>query len=307
MTDFIRDAGILASQIAQVKKFFNNILPIPMGGYPVAIELSVQLNIPIIHREEEADENTLIVDDLIDSGKTIQPYLDKGYTVAVLYNKNEKLYKHKQILYAVKKPKLDWISFPWEKETSIEDNIVRIFQYIGEDPSRPGIIDTPARVVKMYSEIFKGYKKENEPKITVFDNGSDGVSYDQIIIDEGSFYSHCEHHMVPFFGKYWFGYLPNSKGKVIGLSKVARVVDYYAGRLQIQERLGSDIINHIWTALTKNEKNKPLGMGIVIEAEHLCKTMRGAKKKGTMTTSNLMGNFKDNPNVKNEFLKLIGK
>lgn len=312
MIDIKRDVGILANKIKLSKKKFTSVYPIPMGGYPVAIELSVLLDIPIAADEriitgEDELPNTdiLVVDDLIDSGKTIDKYLKNGNYIATLYNKNTKLANSKQIFFAEQKPQEEWIRFPWERETSIEDNIVRIFQYIGEDPERPGIKDTPKRVVKMYNEIFRGYKKELLPNITVFDNGSDGVAYDQLITDSGDFYSNCEHHMVPFFGKYWFAYIPHPKGKVIGLSKVARVVDYYSAKLQIQERLGSDIINCLWNALSVDTKYKPLGMGIIMQGEHLCKTMRGAKKKGTMTTSSLLGNFKTNDSVKQEFLKLI--
>ncbi len=173
---------------------------------------------------------------------------------------------------------------------------------IGENPNREGLIDTPARVAKMWKEIFRGYNPECRPKVSVFKNGSDGLVYDQMIIDTGDFYSHCEHHMVPFFGRYWFGYIPAEDGNIIGLSKVARLVDYHAARLQIQERLVNDIVEDIWQELCKDSVN-PIGMGMLMEAEHLCKTMRGVKKKGKMTTTKLKGVFLTNPEVRAEFLQ----
>lgn len=191
-----------------------------------------------------------------------------------------------------------------EYNKEVEQKIKEIIKLIGEDPEREGLKDTPKRVAKMYNEIFGGYNKEKLPKITIFDNGQDGITYDQMITDTGDFYSHCEHHMVPFFGQYWFAYIPHSEGKILGLSKVARVVDYFSAKLQIQERLVQDIINTLWNSL--DGENKPLGMAIVMKGEHLCKTMRGAKKKGTMTTCCLKGVFRDQPETRKEFYDLIG-
>lgn len=171
---------------------------------------------------------------------------------------------------------------------------------IGDNPDRQGLFDTPDRVVRSWKEIFKGYDESQEPKVTVFNNGEDGIVYDQMIIDSGEFYSFCEHHMLPFFGKYHFAYVPSPEGKILGLSKVARVVDYHASRLQIQERLTSDIV----LALDKALDGTALGMALILKAEHLCKTMRGAKKKGQMTTTFLTKKFHE-AEVKDEFLKAI--
>lgn len=176
---------------------------------------------------------------------------------------------------------------------------------IGENPDREGLIDTPKRVVKMWNEIFRGYDPAQRPKVSVFKNGSDGLTYDQMIVDSGDFYSQCEHHMVPFFGQYWFGYIPDKNGNIIGLSKVARLVDYHAAKLQIQERLVNDVVEDIWKALCQGGE-RPVGMGLVMKAEHLCKTMRGARKKGQMTTTKLKGAFLDNSEVRNEFLRNVG-
>ena len=183
-------------------------------------------------------------------------------------------------------------------------NIVKILEFIGEDPNRDGLKDTPKRVEKMYKEIFRGYDPEQRPKISVFKNGSDGLVYDEMIIDTGSFYSHCEHHMVPFFGQYWFGYIPDKEGNIIGLSKVARLVDYHSAKLQIQERLVNDIVEDIWKELSKDTV-RPIGMGLILKGEHLCKSMRGVKKQGQMTTIKLKGAFLDNQAVKNEFINFV--
>ncbi len=190
-----------------------------------------------------------------------------------------------------------------------EETVKRMLEMIGEDPSREGLKGTPERVVRMWDELFRGYDETQKPKITVFNNGADNIVYDEMLNDTGSFYSHCEHHMLPFFGKYYFAYIPNPKGKLIGLSKVARVVDFFSNKLQIQERLTHQILECLWKSLssTNDNWNKPLGMGIVIEGEHLCKTMRGVKKKGQMRTTQLMGAFKTDPATKAEFLNWVNK
>ncbi|KAA6343271.1 GTP cyclohydrolase 1 [termite gut metagenome] len=184
----------------------------------------------------------------------------------------------------------------------IEYSIKSFLSFIGEDSEREGLRETPQRVIRMCKEIFRGYDTEQKPRITTFQNGSDGIVYDGMITDSGTFYSICEHHIMPFFGHYWFAYIPNPNGKIIGLSKIARVVDYYSARLQIQERLVTDIMNEIEEAL---EPDKPLGIALLMKAEHLCKTMRGAKKQGEMISSVFRGVFKDNQTRQMEFLQLV--
>ncbi len=188
-----------------------------------------------------------------------------------------------------------------------ENLIFQMLQAIGENPLREGLLGTPERVVRMWDEIFRGYDKSKHPKITTFSNGADGIQYDQMIFDKGDFYSHCEHHILPFFGKYTFAYIPSPNGKILGLSKVARIVDYHSAKLQLQERLTADIVNDLWNALgyvDEEKENNPLGMGLVMQGEHLCKTMRGARKKGVMTTTYLKGIFQE-PSVKSEFLNSL--
>jgi len=202
------------------------------------------------------------------------------------------------------------------KEERNEELIEAMLVAIGENITREGLKDTPKRVVKMWKEIFRGYDETQKPKVTTFKNGHDNIKINEMITDEGDFYSHCEHHMVPFFGKYYFGYVAHPNGKVLGLSKVARIVDYFSAKLQIQERLVSDIVEYLWNELTIPEtkvvledgrtiildKIEPLGMALVMEGEHLCKTMRGAKKKGKMRTTELRGVMKENPATRAEFM-----
>lgn len=278
---------------AHLTKFENTLSPqdvvygVPKGGMIASAFLSKR--VPITY---EPSKCTVILDDIIDSGQTKRHY-QTNYPEVRFHG-----------LFA---KGTEWLVFPWEKEhpageDSVEQNIIRQLQYIGENPNRPGVIDTPKRVAKMWKELFRGYDPEQKPTVSLFKNGDDGLVYDQMIIDTGEFYSHCEHHMVPFFGRYWFGYVPDKQGAIIGLSKVARLVDYHAARLQIQERLVHDVVEDIWTQLS-NGYIRPIGMGLIMEAEHLCKSMRGVKKKGKMTTTKLKGAFFDNPAVRNEFLQ----
>lgn len=172
-----------------------------------------------------------------------------------------------------------------------------LLRYIGEDPDREGLQGTPDRIVRMFREIFRGYAPEQKPHITTFDN-EDHTS--EIVFDCGDFYSMCEHHILPFFGKYYFAYIPSADGRILGISKVARVVGYCAARLQLQERLASQILAMLSEALDNN----CLGMAIVMKGQHLCKTMRGVKNKGAMCVSYYTGEFK-NPARQADFLNLI--
>ena len=182
-------------------------------------------------------------------------------------------------------------------------HIVELLQYIGENPGREGLKETPDRILKMWGEIFRGYDKNQRPKITTFQNGADGIVYDNMIVDSGDFYSLCEHHAMPFFGKYCFAYIPHPKGKILGLSKIARVVDYCAAKLQIQERLVSDVVSMIQNAL--GEKYPPIGIAFVVKGRHLCKEMRGARKKGEMTCSYLVGKFKTDAALRAELMNFV--
>ena len=187
-----------------------------------------------------------------------------------------------------------------ESKKLIEDAVRTILYEIGEDPERPGLVGTPDRIARMFQEIYRGYTKEAYPKITTFDNGMDGIVYDSMITDAGDFYSMCEHHAMPFFGRYIFAYIPNPKGKILGLSKIGRLIDYHCARLQIQERLVSDIVTDIERIL--GTEYAPLGIALYMEGEHLCKTMRGPRKKGKMSCAYLTGIFKTDDSARAEFL-----
>lgn len=188
-----------------------------------------------------------------------------------------------------------------ELQPLAEKDIRRLLEYIGEDPTRAGLVGTPDRIVRMWREIFRGYDPAQHPKITTFDNGIDGLTYDNMVVDTGTFYSMCEHHAMPFFGKYVFAYIPNPKGKILGLSKIGRVVDYHSARLQVQERLVADIVDDIENAL--GTEYPPLGIALIMQGEHLCKTMRGVKKQGLMSACKLVGEFRDNSAVRSEFMR----
>lgn len=184
-----------------------------------------------------------------------------------------------------------------------EQHVRELLAYIGEYPDREGLLGTPERIVRMWKELFRGYNPSQFPKITVFDNGTDGLNCDQMVTDTGDFASMCEHHGLPFMGRYYFAYIPNPKGKILGLSKIARVVDYCAARLQIQERLVHDVVSVITNAL--GDENPPLGIACVMKAHHTCKEIRGAKKKGVMTNSCLTGLFKTDAAVRSEFMNIV--
>ena len=169
---------------------------------------------------------------------------------------------------------------------------------IGEDPDREGLLDTPERAAQAMKFLTRGYRQKLEDVInnavfTVEDNH-------MIIVKDIELYSLCEHHMLPFFGKCHIGYIP--EGKVLGVSKLARIVDLFARRLQIQERLTNQV------ATTLMETVAPEGVGVVIEAQHLCMMMRGVEKQNSyMVTSAMLGSFRKDASTRNEFLKLIGK
>ena len=166
---------------------------------------------------------------------------------------------------------------------------------VGDDPTREGILETPKRVVKMWDEIYKGYKQNPEDIFKTFDKGT----YDQMVVLRGSeLYSMCEHHMLPFFGKAHVAYIPN--GTIVGLSKIPRIVDAYARRLQVQERLTLEIRDCIQRTL------QPKGVAVVLECNHMCMQMRGVEKQNSSTTSSAFtGLFLRNDSTRKEFINLI--
>lgn len=179
-----------------------------------------------------------------------------------------------------------------------EKAIKTLASYIGENPDREGLKETPDRIIRMWDEIFRGYDPNKKPKITTFGNEDNSTD---MVFDSGDYYSMCEHHVLPFFGKYYFAYIPSPDGRILGISKVARVVGYCAAKLQLQERLAIDIVKTLDDALG----GTALGFAIVMKGQHLCKTMRGVRNNGKMTVSHFTGLFKDDPDKRNEFYKLI--
>lgn len=176
--------------------------------------------------------------------------------------------------------------------------IRQLIRYIGEDPDREGLVGTPDRMLRMWEEIFRGYDSSKKPKITTFDN-EDKVS--DIVFDSGGYFSMCEHHILPFFGKYYFAYIPSPTGRILGISKVARVIGYCSAKMQLQERLAKESVEMLSEALNGDH----LGMALVMKGTHLCKSMRGVKNQGMMTVSYLSGCFKEDSEARKEFYNLI--
>lgn len=179
----------------------------------------------------------------------------------------------------------------------MEELVKQLLLKIGEDPSREGLVGTPARVKKAMEFLTKGY---NENVDEILNGAYFKVAYDEmVIVKDIEVYSLCEHHLLPFFGRCHIGYLPSER--VIGLSKIARVVDVFARRLQVQERLTQQIAETIET------KIEPKGVAVVVEAQHLCMLMRGIEKRQTqVSTSAMLGKFRDDQRSRSEFLQLVG-
>lgn len=172
-----------------------------------------------------------------------------------------------------------------------------IFRWIGENPDRDGLLETPDRLVRAYEEYFSGYRQDPEQILQKTFEEMDG--YDEMVVLRGiPFESHCEHHVAPIIGRAWVAYVPDRR--VVGISKLARVVEAYAKRLQIQERLTAQIANTIEKVL------KPQGIGVVIKAAHHCMSSRGVHMHGTdLVTSRMLGCFKDNPMTRQEFMSMV--
>ena len=178
-----------------------------------------------------------------------------------------------------------------------EEAFRSIIRWIGEDPNRDGLQETPQRLLRAFREYFCGYDEDPEDILKKTFSETDG--YDEMVVLRGvPFESHCEHHVAPIIGRAWVGYVPNRR--VVGISKLARVVEAYARRLQIQERMTAQIANAIETVL------KPGGVAVVIKATHHCMLSRGVKKHGAdLVTSRMLGVFRDNPMTRGEFLALV--
>jgi GTP cyclohydrolase I len=255
-----------------VKK--DKIYGIPRGGQIIAGLTGMAVDTP--------EEANIIVDDLYDSGTTYKKWYKKypNKEYCFLYNKQ---YEHQNT----------WLEFPWENtgEKEVEENVVRLLEYFGEDTNREGLQDTPKRYIK----FFKEFLNPPEWNCTTFE--SEG--YDEMIVQTNiPFHSLCEHHIAPFFGTGHIAYIPNKR--IVGLSKLARTLETFARRLQNQERITNQVAEFLEKEL------KPKGVAVVLTAKHMCMEMRGVKKHNTnTTTSKMIGVFKDDLNARNEFLNLI--
>ncbi len=199
----------------------------------------------------------------------------------------------------VEAEKTDALSSAGRPERAEAEAAVRtLLRWAGDDPEREGLLDTPARVVRAYEEFFRGYDQDPEAILRRTFEETDG--YDEmVVLKDIPFESHCEHHLVPIIGKAHVGYLPETR--VVGISKLARVVEAYAKRLQIQEKMTAQIAKAIEEVL------QPRGVAVVIEASHQCMTTRGVHKAGvTMVTSRMLGAFRDDAMTRREFLAVIG-
>jgi len=262
------------------------IYGVPRGGIPAMFLVKKVLEDKFLQTVEivSCPENAqIIVDDIVDSGATIQRMRlrnDKARIITLFKKENE------------------WLVFPWEKgeEEGPVENVRRLIEFIGDDPNREGLIETPIRVLRSYEKLYGGYKQDPANIMKTF---TEGACDNMVLLKGIEMYSTCEHHMLPFFGKCHIAYIPD--GKVIGVSKLARLMEIYSRRLQIQERIGKQITAALETHL------QPLGAACIIEAQHFCMTSRGVEKQNSvMVTSSLTGEFLK-PEVRQELLSLIGR
>ena len=266
------------------------VYPVPRGGVYAGLilqEVGKESGF-IIELVDDIDVADFYIDDIIDSGETRERYQRKSCKrFYALVDKTAELEKV-------------WYTFPWERlsgENGPQENVRRLLEYIGDDPSREGLKDTPERVIRSFEELYSGYKTQPSSILTVF---KDGTCNEMVVLRDVEFYSTCEHHMLPFFGKAHIAYIPN--GKVVGISKLARLLEVFSRRLQIQER----ICQQVTASLDKNLQ--PMGSACILQAQHFCMTSRGVQKQNSiMVTSSLTGAFLESDRVRQELLSLVGK
>ena len=261
--------------------------PIPRGGVPAAYAIYSREDCPftIVSLPEDAD---FFIDDIIDSGETMRRYCDEfpGKPFFALIDKLNG------------EAEGEWVVFPWEvtdegADESATDIVTRLLQYIGEDPTRGGLEETPHRVLKAWKHWCGGYDADIKSILKTFEDGAEQC--DEMIIRRVPFYSHCEHHLAAIIGVAIVAYIPDRK--IVGLSKIDRVVDAFARRLQVQERLTNQIAEAI------QENLQPKGVGVWVNARHLCIESRGVRNQDSVTDSlALRGVFKTQPETRQEFL-----
>lgn len=264
------------------------VYAIPRGGIPVVYALGAYVPITITNKPDDAD---FFIDDIIDSGATMRRYCE-DYPETPFLTLVDKLHCDKH---------LGWVVFPWEGDSDgdIKDNITRIIQYAGDDAAREGLIETPSRVAKALGHWYSGYGKDPADILKVFEDGAE--NYDQmVVVKDIPIYSKCEHHMADIFGTATIAYIPDRK--IVGLSKLSRLADIYARRLQVQERLTRQIADAL------QEHLQPIGVGVLIKARHMCMESRGICQQGHYTvTTALHGVIKNEPDARAEFLNLATK
>ena len=275
--------------LAGNKNITLKVYPIPRGGIAAAfaIEAAYDGNFTYVENPEDAE---IFIDDLVDSGGTRERYkkLNSSTPFITLLDKTEE-----------DALKGKWIVFPWEVQnetTGPEDNIVRLLQYLGEQPDREGLSETPKRVLKAWKTWTEGYSQDPKEILKVFKDGAE--NYDQMVtVVDIPLYSKCEHHMADIFGTVTIAYIPN--GSIVGLSKLSRLVNIFARRLQVQERLTAQIADSLVEHL------EPLGVGVLIKARHMCMESRGICQQGhhTVTTA-LRGVIREQPAARAEFLAI---
>lgn len=268
------------------------VYPIPRGGIPIAYALSALRPIRIVDNPEQAD---IFVDDIFDSGATCRRYCDQYHGKPFFVGIDKSTTLHKEAMRDA------WIVFPWEQthqgaDESATDNITRLLQFVGENPHREGLLETPKRVIKAWKHWASGYDADIASILKVFEDG--GEKYDQMVtVKDIPIYSKCEHHLADIFGTATIAYIPN--GRIVGLSKLSRVADAFARRLQVQERLTDQIADAL------DHHLKPKGVGVIIKARHMCMESRGICQQGHYTiTSALRGVIKEQPETRAEFMQI---
>lgn len=273
-----------AAAVADRVPVGSRIYGVPRGGVMAAMLLNRSGNYLLADTPDDAD---VFVDDIVDSGRTRARLAATGKPFVALVDKTNG------------DSGIGWVQFPWEAEPSsdVEDSVVRLLQFIGEDPTREGLKETPRRVVKAWREMTEGYALDPH-KVLGTDFDADG--YDEMIVCRDiEFVSTCEHHLLPFVGVAHIGYIPGTR--VVGLSKMARLVDCFARRLQIQEKLTRQVADAMEQVL------KPRGVGVVLSAKHSCMACRGVRKQSSsMTTTALTGMFREQV-VRAEFFAHIAR
>ena len=276
---------------------------VPRGGVPAAFAVASVCNGVVVNTPQEA---TYIIDDIWDSGRTAERHALYGKTFRVLFDKRLPQWAGQ------------WLVMPWEaKETqptsglsflgtsgmsflgtddSATDIVTRLLQYIGEDPNREGLRETPKRFLQGWTEWASGYGDDPASILKCFEDGARGVD-EMVIVHNIPVISKCEHHLADIVGIAHVGYIPN--GRIVGLSKLARLVECFARRLQVQERMTNQIAEALQTHVS------PLGIGVLIRAAHHCMLTRGVKVHGSVTTTSAMrGALLEKPEARAEFMAL---